>query len=111
LSRSFADWGALSLPVTILWGVIVAPLAEEIVYRGFVFRVLQQRWGTAAGMLASSALFAVVHFYSMVGTIEVFASGMILAWLYHRTGKLASCILLHAGYNLALALYGHFAGA
>ncbi|HSJ03835.1 MAG TPA: type II CAAX endopeptidase family protein, partial [Verrucomicrobium sp.] len=111
LSRSFISFGAWSLPVSILVGVVLAPLVEEIVYRGFIFRSLQQRWGTGTGIAISSAIFSISHFYSLIGGLQVFGMGLLLGWVYHRTGRLATTIVIHALHNLAWVLQAHLAGA
>ncbi|WP_081888055.1 type II CAAX endopeptidase family protein [Verrucomicrobium sp. BvORR034] len=110
LSRSFSDQGELALPLGIFWSVIMAPFVEEIIFRGFIFRSVQARWGTLVGMLISSFVFAGSHFYSVNGTIHVFLYGLLFCWVYQRTGKLAASMFVHAGSNLAVTLLSHFSG-
>lgn len=110
LSRSFSNQGELSLPLGIFWAVIMAPFVEEIVFRGFIFRSVQARWGTVVGMLISSVVFAGSHFYSVNGTVHVFLFGILNCWVYQRTGKLAASMIVHAGNNLAVILLSHFSG-
>lgn len=110
LSRSFSDQGELALPLGIFWSVLMAPFVEEIVFRGFIFRSVQARWGTLVGMLLSSFVFAGSHFYSINGTIHVFLYGLLFCWVYQRTGKLAASMMVHAGSNLAVTLLAHFSG-
>lgn len=110
LSRSFSDQGELALPLGIFWSVIMAPFVEEIIFRGFIFRSVQARWGTVIGMLISSFVFAGSHFYSVNGTIHVFLYGLLFCWVYQRTGKLAASMFVHAGSNLAVTLLAHLSG-
>lgn len=110
LSRSFSDQGELALPLGLFWSVIMAPFVEEIIFRGFIFRSIQARWGTLIGMLISSFVFAGSHFYSINGTIHVFLYGLLFCWVYQRTGKLAASMFVHAGSNLAVTLLAHFSG-
>jgi membrane protease YdiL (CAAX protease family) len=110
LSRSFSELDTLALPLSVFWGVILAPFVEEIIFRGFIFRAVQVRWGTAVGMVVSSAIFAGTHFYSLNGTLHVFFYGLLFAWLYQRTGKLAASMIVHGAGNLALILVAHFTG-
>jgi len=83
-----------SFAVVVLWG----PLAEEVFFRGFIFSGLTGRYGFARAAVASSLLFALAH-----GALEViapiFVTGMLLAWLYHRTGSLWGCVGAHALQN------------
>ena len=80
--------------VVILWG----PLAEEVFFRGVVFSGLMGQMGFARAAVASSLLFALVHIDPIV-MVPVFAIGMLLAWLYHRTGSLLSSFTAHVIWN------------
>lgn len=80
--------------VVVLWG----PLAEEVFFRGFIFSGLSGRLGITGAAVASSLLFALFHFDPRV-MVPIFATGMLLAWLYHRTGSLWSCLAAHALQN------------
>ena len=83
-------------------GVIVAPVAEEVFFRGFVFAGLRQRYGWKKAALISSALFAAIH-VTLTAMIPVFILGCIFAYLYHRSGSIWPAILMHVSTN-ALAL-------
>jgi membrane protease YdiL (CAAX protease family) len=85
---------------------LVGPVAEEVFFRGFAYRVLRERLGTTAGLLLSALLFALVHM-NPVGLVPIFVMGLVLAWLYQRTGSLAASIGLHCANNL-LALFFYF---
>ena len=83
-------------------GVIVAPVAEEVFFRGFVFAGLRQRYDWKKAALISSALFAVIH-VTPTAMIPVFILGFIFAYLYHRSNSIWPAILMHVSTN-ALAL-------
>lgn len=86
--------------IFILWsGCVVAPLCEEIVYRGFLFNALSARFGTLAGILLSSAMFSAIHGYALDGSVSVFAFGVIASLLYRITGSLAAPVLVHSLFN------------
>ena len=91
----------------VLGGVLVlvmAPIAEETFFRGFVFTGISQRFGFWWGAGISAILFAVAH-AQLGALIPVFVLGLFLAWLYSRTQSLWSCILAHFLYNgLVLAV-------
>ena len=92
------DLGGLAL--ALLLGAVVAPLAEEVFFRGFVYPGLRRQWGVVWGIVISSALFAVVH--AIPGVVPaIFAMGLILAALYELTGSLWPSIALHAIINAA----------
>jgi uncharacterized protein len=80
---------------------IVAPLAEEFFFRGFLFRVMHERIGAVAGVLITGVAFGLVHLPSgdWIGTIVLSLFGMALCVLFLRTSSLLPCIMLHAFHN------------
>ena len=85
-----------------LWG----PFAEEAFFRGFVLPALAPRFGIWGALVGSSLLFSVSH-GSIATALPIFVSGMLLAWLYLRTGSLWPCVAAHGAQNLlALAFSG-----
>ena len=93
----------LSSPWLLLTGgVIVAPVVEEVFFRGFVFAGLRQQYDWKKAALVSSALFAVIH-VTPTAMIPVFILGCIFAYLYQHSGSIWPAILMHVSTN-ALAL-------
>jgi membrane protease YdiL (CAAX protease family) len=78
------------------------PLTEEIFFRGFVFAGLTPRLGVPRAIIVSALVFSAFHL-SIGVLLPIFVTGMLLAWLYHRTGSLWPGIAAHAGQN-ALAV-------
>ncbi|MEO0447244.1 MAG: CPBP family intramembrane glutamic endopeptidase [Verrucomicrobiota bacterium] len=91
-----------------------APIAEEILYRGFLFLGLSRWLGVRQSAIWSSFLFAVAHCsYSPLGVLWVFLFGIVQCWSVHRTGSLWPAIAVHAIHNLLWTshswyLYGNF---
>ena len=90
-----------SLAALIGYGVLlafVAPLAEELFFRGFVFGVLREKIGAVWGALATGVVFGLVHVAgSPIETVGVLVIlGTLLCVLYLKTGSLLPCIALHA---------------
>jgi uncharacterized protein len=90
-----------SLSALVGYGVLltfVAPLAEELFFRGFVFGVLREKIGTLWGVLATGLVFGLVHVAgSPIETVGVLIIlGSLLCVLYLKTGSLLPCIALHA---------------
>ena len=79
--------------------VLLAPIAEEVFFRGFLLPVLTLRWGFLAGSGITSLLFAASH-GDLGMIVPAFGAGMLFAWLYHRTRSLWSCIIAHGIQNL-----------
>ncbi|MFN8427356.1 MAG: type II CAAX endopeptidase family protein [Anaerolineales bacterium] len=77
-----------------LTAVIVAPLVEEIFFRGFLFQGFRQRYGWIAALLLSSGIFAAAHL-DPVSFIPTFVLGAVLGYVYHRSNSLWPSIILH----------------
>lgn len=90
------DEGALILAG--LAAVVLAPFAEELLYRGLVFGGLL-KWGFWPAAIVSSALFSGVHL-DTGSFIPFFVVGMVLAWLYWSRGRLWDAIACHFFFNL-----------
>ncbi len=88
----------IGIAATVLASVVIAPLAEEVLFRGVVFAGLRDRWGQLAGILVSSGLFALVHL-SAYQFVPVFILGMLLAVLASSTRSIWPSILCHALFN------------
>ena len=87
--------------VMLFAGAIMAPLAEELFFRGFVFRSYARRYGPLVAAILSALLFAVLH-VNVAAFLPIFVMGLFLAWLYHRTGSLVPGMIAH-GFNNAVA--------
>ncbi|MBI3286764.1 MAG: CPBP family intramembrane metalloprotease [Chloroflexi bacterium] len=86
--------------LAILAGAMLAPLAEEIYFRGFLFAGLRGYIGPAPAIVLSSAIFALFHL-SLTLSVPIFILGCFLAWLYHFSGSLWPSIALHVLRNAA----------
>jgi membrane protease YdiL (CAAX protease family) len=75
--------------------VILPPLAEEMLFRGFLYRGLAKKWPKILAAIFASVLFAVVHFQWNVG-VDVFVLSMVMIFLYEKTKNLWVCVGLHA---------------
>jgi membrane protease YdiL (CAAX protease family) len=90
--------------------VILAPIAEEIFFRGVVFNAWLREGGRAYAYVGSAALFAVIHL-SLVSLVPIFFLGLGLAWVYRRTGTLLAPMAMHAtvnGISVAVTLLVRF---
>jgi membrane protease YdiL (CAAX protease family) len=99
---SAAEAGLAGLAFAVISSCIVAPVAEEILYRGVLFRALWNRLGAAMGALLSSAVFASLHFYGVYGLASVAVFGFVTAVFYAATRSLGAVIALHILYNLSI---------
>ncbi len=84
---------------------IAGPVAEELFFRGLLYRWLRPRLGIWRGLIVTALLFAVLHTNLMV-FLPIFGLGLLLGWAYEQTGSLAAPIAIHIFHNggmLALA--------
>lgn len=92
----------LNFSLLILAFVVIAPITEEIIFRGLIFGFIKDKFGLIAALLISSAIFGLLHPGHHLST---FVMGVAFALLYDRTKSIAVPIVLHMVWN-ALATYG-----
>lgn len=106
-----AGFSWMGMILMIVLAGALAPIAEEIAFRGVFFPWLRERIGLAAGVAISALTFASVH-----GVLQLMPSlaviGAVLAVLYHRCGSLYPVIVAHGVFNtiMIVALYSALAG-
>jgi len=79
---------------------ILAPLSEEIFFRGYLYNAFRTRLGVTLAILVSSVIFAVVHSYEPAPTVVIFVLGVCLAVIYQWRKTLLAPIFVHSGFNL-----------
>lgn len=92
-------------PLLALGAVVLAPIGEEMFFRGLFFPVLRRRLAAWPAITLSGAVFAGIHFQSTldayaVTAVIVLPVGMTLAWLRERRATLWVPIVAHSVYNL-----------
>ncbi|MCE7936896.1 CPBP family intramembrane metalloprotease [Candidatus Saccharibacteria bacterium CPR2] len=84
---------------------VVAPIAEELIFRGFLYKGLRTKLKPLIAGLITSLLFGLAHFQLNVG-MDTFALSLLLVWLAEETKSLWPSITLHAMKNfVAFLLY------
>ena len=78
--------------------VVLAPLSEEALFRGFFFRRLMTRASVTAAWVLPALIFALAH-WNPIGLAIYVWLGLVFAHAYSRTGRLAAAMLTHAGAN------------
>jgi membrane protease YdiL (CAAX protease family) len=84
--------------------IVIAPLAEELFFRGFLYNCLRRNLGTWMALLAQAGLFAIMHSYSTSRTLVVFGLGLALGAVYQWRKTLVTPVLIHASLNSIAAL-------
>ena len=104
-----------SRPAVILlmsFGILVAPLVEETMFRGFLYPIIARRFGVGAGVIVTGVLFGAMHAQQLWGGWGqiglLIGVGIVLTWVRARTGTVAASYFVHLGYNSLLFL-GFFA--
>jgi len=96
--------GLQGLILALVAGSLLAPLAEETFFRGFLFANLREHQGPLKAMVTTALLFALFHL-TPTAFVPLFFLGCFLALLYHLSDSLLPSLLLHATMNtLALTL-------
>jgi len=105
--------GGLPLALVLLLAIVAAPLTEEAIFRGVLFRALAGRTTAVLGAVLSAAVFALIHvevvFSQPIALLGLFTIGLLLATAYQLTGNLLVPIIAHGVFNaisigLALAV-------
>lgn len=90
------------------FGVLIAPLVEELFFRGFLYPALARWTGSIIAIVITAAAFAALHgtqlAYSWAPLLVLFVVGSVLTVIRARRGSVATCVIVHMGYNLVLFL-------
>jgi membrane protease YdiL (CAAX protease family) len=107
----------LGLVVLSVSAALLAPIVEELTYRGVLLRSLERRMSVRATIIVSSLVFASVHILSVdlsdpkwliqFGILipQLFLVAVPLAWLTFKHDRLGPAIFTHAGFNLWLVIF------
>lgn len=94
----------IGLIVTFIAVVIIAPFAEELFFRGFLYPSFRNSWGVIWAIVATSLLFALAHFQALILLPIYFFIGAVLAFTREKTNSIIPTILLHALNNFIFFL-------
>lgn len=98
--------GGNPLPIGFLAfaAIILAPLVEELIFRGCIYRFLKSQMVQPIAMLASALFFALIHL-NLMSFVPLMLVGILLVRIYEETGNIKAAICFHAffnGFNLLL---------
>jgi membrane protease YdiL (CAAX protease family) len=104
VTEDLRGWG---LVVFALFAVVVAPVTEEFLFRGLIYRSVRDRYGVALGAIVSALLFGAIHFVvsdawtdTLALQVTMVVTGLGLALVYERRKTLLAPIAGHAAFNL-----------
>ena len=90
----------------VVLAVVVAPISEELFFRGVLFRSVRDRHGFWAAALASALPFGLVHYVpspaidAFVLQLTMVFTGIGLAWIYERRGSVVASMAAHVAFNV-----------
>ena len=113
-----SPWTPKSLPITEMFkdrpsalllaafGILIAPLVEEIMFRGFLYPALARFTGMMPSIVITGALFALLHgtqlSFSWAPLLLIFIVGLALTTVRAKTNSVALCVIVHMTYNFIL---------
>ena len=78
---------------------IIIPIQEELMYRGLIYKNIEQRYNHIKAAVISSTVFAVMHMNLSQG-IYAFLMGLVMAFIYQKTKNIYACITFHCSANI-----------
>ena len=86
-----------------IFAAIAGPIMEEIFFRGFMYNALKKHLGIFWGIAITATIFSLLHGH-LVGFMPILILGILLTYLYEKTGSLIPSITVHITHNLASLL-------
>jgi membrane protease YdiL (CAAX protease family) len=95
------------------FGILVAPLMEELLFRGFLYPALARWTGATVSLIVTASAFTLLHGaqlgYSWAPLLLIFVVGLTLTITRMRTNSVATCVIVHMTYNFVLLLQTYIA--
>ena len=105
--QMFLEIGNMKGVFAFLTLVVAAPILEELIFRGIILDGLLKKYAPFKSIFLSSLLFGIVHLnpWQFIAALGI---GFFMGWVYHKTGKLSLCIIIHFVNNLFAFLSTQF---
>ncbi len=87
-----------SLILALITASIVAPIIEELLFRGMLYGWLRTRWSAVGGIILSAAIFSSAHAIPLI-LASIFVVGLTLAIVYEKTKSTLATMILHSLFN------------
>ncbi len=88
-------------------GAVLAPLSEELFYRGMIYPVFRHKFGPVPAMIMAGTIFGVVH-WDLWRAIPLAIGGMILCYIYEKTNSIFVTALAHGSWNGIMSLVVYY---
>jgi len=86
---------------------VFGPIVEEMFFRGFMYSAIKKRLGVWAAAFLSASIFSILH-TNIVGFLPIMALGVLLAYLYEKTGSLIASMAVHIVHNSIIVAFVFF---
>jgi membrane protease YdiL (CAAX protease family) len=106
IMQEFLAQGTSGIWLPLLFAVLILPFFEELVFRAFLQPLMVQNFREVGGVVLTSALFALLHGFSLF--LPVFALALVMGSIMQRSQRFVACWAIHATHNgliLLLVLY------
>jgi len=91
----------------LVMGCVLAPLAEELLFRGMLYPAVRKYLGPTGGAIAAGLIFGLVH-WDIWRAIPLAIGGTLLCYIYEKTGSILVSALAHGTWNGIMALLIYF---
>ncbi|MFW6218125.1 MAG: CPBP family intramembrane glutamic endopeptidase, partial [Verrucomicrobiota bacterium] len=88
----------LAIVLLVLLAVVMAPIIEEIIFRGCLYRFLKSQTTLLPAQILSGAFFALVH-GNLLSFVPLVLVGVLLARIYEASGNILTAMFFHAAFN------------
>ena len=99
-AKSAADLYTVPVWVQVIGGSLLAPIAEEILYRGFIQTKVSKAFNPIAGIVVTSIIFGASHCGSLLWAVWAGLTAFVLSYIRYKTGSIVPCIVFHCVTNL-----------
>ena len=83
--------------------LVIAPIVEEVIFRGYIYRILKSKIPIIFATIINSTLFALIH-YNVLSYILLFVLSIFLTYIYERNGSIICPIIIHSLFNLMMSI-------
>src|SRR6056297_244604 len=85
--------------IGIIFALLIAPIMEEVIFRGIILGGLKKNYSIISALLISSLLFSISHF-TLVQLVPTFIAGLYFGYIFYKSGSLLLSMFAHFSYNL-----------
>ena len=89
--------------ISTIFAAIFGPIAEEVFFRGFVYNAVKKKFGIMVSVFSTAIIFSLLHAH-IVGFLPIMVLGVLLAYLYEKTGSLVAPITVHIIHNMGMVV-------